>query len=140
MAAFQKIDIFQKDITTDVHDWSSDTFKIALTNTAPNAATVELLSDITEIAETGGYTFGGYTLDNVTLSETGGVGKVVIDDETITAVGGVVGPFRYLIVNNATAAGNPLCWFYDYGASLTLANGESVSVDFDGTNGAYTIS
>lgn len=141
MAAYVKYQILPKDILNGVHNFGSDTFKVALSNTAPVVATDETLSDVTEIAETGGYSAGGYTLDNVTVSEAAGVAKVVIDDETITASGGSVGPFRYLIVWNdtPTSPADPLCFYYDYGAELTLADGESLSTDFDGTNGVFTL-
>lgn len=141
MASFVKFEVFPKDILAGVHTFGSDAFKIALTNVAPDAAANEVLADITQIADGGGYTAGGYDLDNEALSEASGVGKVVVDDETITASGGSVGPFRYVVVYNdtPTSPADPLCWYYDYGSALTLADGESLSVDFDGTNGAFTV-
>lgn len=141
MAAFVKFEVLPKDILAGVHNFSADTFKLALTNTAPVAGTDEVLASITEIATAGGYTAGGYTLDGVTLSEASGVAKVVITDETITASGASVGPFRYLVIYNdtPTSPADPLIGYYDYGSALTLAAGESLSVDFDGTNGVITV-
>lgn len=141
MAAFVKFEVLPKDILNGVHNFGADTLKMALTNTAPVVATDEVLTAITQIAATGGYTAGGYTLDGVTVSEAAGVAKVVITDETITAVAGSVGPFRYLVIYNdtPTAPADPLICYYDYGSALTLADGESLSVDFDGTNGVFTL-
>ena len=141
MASFVKFEIFPKDILAGVHDFSSDDFRMVLTNTLPVAATDEVFADLTEIAETGGYATGGYALANEALSEASGVAKFVADDLTITASGGNVGPFRYLVVinNTPTSPADPLCFFYDYGEALTLADGESLSVDFDGTNGIFTV-
>lgn len=141
MATFVKFEVFPKDILAGVHNFSTHAFFVCLTNTAPTAATDEVLADITEISATGGYSAGGYALDGETLSEASGVAKVVITDETITASGGNVGPFRYLVVYNdtPTSPADPLCFYYDYGSSLTLADGESLSIDFDGSNGVFTL-
>ncbi len=101
----------------------------------------QFLANITQIAATGGYVAGGYTLDSVTLSETTGTAKVTIADETILAAGGSVGPFRYLVVYNdtATSPADALIGWYDYGSALTLATGESLTIDFDGTAGVFTL-
>lgn len=141
MATFVKFEVFPKDFAAGVHTFGSDTFKMALSNTAPNAGTDETLSDITQIAAGNGYSTGGLPLANVTLSEASGVAKVVVDDLTITASGGSMAEFRYLIVYNdtPTSPADPLGWYYDYGSGLVLADGESLSVDFDGTNGVFTL-
>jgi len=141
MASFVKFEVFPKNLVAGVHVFGTNAFKILLTNTAPVAATDELIGDITQISAGNGYTAGGLALDNVALSEAGGVAKVVIDDETITASGGAIGPFRYLVVydDTPTSPADPLCFYYDYGSNLTLADGESLSVDFDGTDGVFTL-
>lgn len=135
MATFNKFQNFVEDLGKGVHNFSSHTLKIALTNTAPTAATDDTLSDITQISATGGYTAGGYTLDSVTWSETSGTASLAIADEVITASGGVVGPFRYFVLYNdtPTSPADPLLGFWDYGSSITLADGETVTVDFGST-------
>lgn len=140
MAAYNKFENFVEDCLKGVHDFSSDTFRLALSNSAP-VATNTILSDITQIADGGGYTAPGYQLDNVTLSETSGTAKVVIDDEVITATGAAIATFRYLVLFNDTPSSplNPLIAWYDYGSGLTLADGESLTVDFDGSNGVFTL-
>ena len=50
-----------------VHNFSSDTLKIALTNTAPSAANTQL-TDLTEITAGNGYTAGGFA---ITVSSSG---------------------------------------------------------------------
>lgn len=74
-----------------VHDFSTDTFKIALTNSSPDKASNDNISDITQISATGGYTSGGYSLDGVSLTRSSNVAKVTIDDEVIAASGGDIG-------------------------------------------------
>jgi hypothetical protein len=101
-----------------------------------------VLADITQISSGGGYTNGaggGVTLDGVTLTETTGTVKVTITDEVFTASGATVGPFRYIVIYNdsATSPADALvCWF-DYGTSISLASGESFTLDFDGSNGLF---
>lgn len=140
MVALNKFYDYVEQESKAVHNWASHTYKAALTNTAP-VATNTILADITQIAASGGYVAGGYTLDSVTLTETGGVAKVTIADEVITATGGSVGPFKYVVVYNdsATSPADALfCWYEYAGAALTLLDGESITIDFDGTSGVWT--
>ncbi|NML61824.1 hypothetical protein HHL21_12210 [Massilia sp. RP-1-19] len=140
MASFQKFNDFAEQVLKGVHNFSAHAFKVALTNTAPSAANA-VLADITQIAATGGYVAGGYALDSVVLSEAAGTAKVVIADEVITATGGSVGPFRYAVVFNdtATSPADALVGFYDYGSSITLADTESLTIDFDAAAGVLAL-
>lgn len=143
MAVYNKFQDYAEQLNRGVHNWGAHTFKAAFTNTAP-VATNTVLADITQIATGGGYTGGaggGVTLDSVTLSETGGTAKVTIADEVFTASGASVGPFRYVVIYNdtATAPADALVAWYDYGSSITLADGESFTIDFDATNGFWQL-
>jgi hypothetical protein len=53
-------------------------------------------------------------------------------DIVITATGGSVGPFRYVVLYNDTQTSpvDPLMGNWDYGSALTLASGESFTIDF----------
>lgn len=140
MAAFNKFQDFVEQLGKGVHNFSSNTLKVALTNSAPvNTNTV--LADITQISATGGYSAGGYTLDSVVWAEASGTAKLTIADEVITASGGSVGPFRYVVLYNDTPSSpaDPLIGWYDYGSSITLADGETFTLDFDGSAGVLTI-
>jgi hypothetical protein len=142
-SSFSKFNDFVEQLGKGVHNFSSNTFKAALTNTAPSAANT-ILSDITQISAGGGYTAGaggGYTLTGVTWTETGGVAKLVITDLVITATGASVGPFRYIVIYNdtATSPADALIGWLDYASALTLADTEALTVDFDGTNGLFTV-
>lgn len=140
MATYTKFQDYVEQLNKAVHNWSSHTFKAALTNTAPvNTNTV--FANLTEISAGNGYSAGGMTLDTVTLSETSGTAKVTIADEVLTASGGSIGPFRYVSIYNdtPTSPADPLVAFYDYGSSITLASGESFTIDFDASNGLWQL-
>lgn len=139
MASYNKFQDYVERLNLAIHNWSAHTFKAALSNTAPNATDDEL-ADITEIGAGNGYSAGGMTLDGVTLSETTGTAKVVITDEVLTASGGSIGPFRYVVIYNDTSTNDKLVCWYDYGSSITLLDTETFTIDFDGTNGLWQLS
>lgn len=141
MAAYNKFQDYVEQLAKAVHNWSSHTYKAVLSNTAPAAANT-VLADITQISNGGGYTGGaggGLTLDTVTLTEASGTSKVTIADEVFTATGASVGPLRYVPIYNDSAT-SPVdalvCWF-DYGSSITLLDTETLTIDFDATNGLW---
>jgi hypothetical protein len=135
MAVFNKFDSFVEAVAEKVHNLGSDQLTIALTNTAPVAGN-SLLADITEITYTN---LSTRNLTTTASSQTGGLYKLVVSDITVTSTGGSTGPFRYVVVYNSTAASGPLIGFFDYGSSITLLSGESLTVDFDQVNGLLTI-
>lgn len=138
MATFNKFNTFTLNLMQGVHDLDSDTLKVLLTNSAP-VATNTVKGNITEITGGNGYTTGGNTLTVTSLTQTSGTAKLVIEDETISASGGSIGPFRYFVVYNDTAASDELIGWSDYGSALTLADGESVTLNFDDSGGAITV-
>jgi hypothetical protein len=139
MAAYNKFNQFVLDLTNGAQDWDAHTFKVMLTNTAP-VVTNAIKADIIDIAAGNGYTAGG-TATAITTSQASGVAKVVATDVVFIASGGSIGPFRYVVLYNDTQAtpAKPLVAWWDYGAALTLAAGESFTVDFDGTNGIWQL-
>lgn len=139
MATYTKFNEFVHDILQKVHDFDNDTFKVMLTLTAP-VATNTVRADLTEIANGNGYTTGG-TATTITLSVSSGTAKVVGTDVVFTASGGAIANFRYAVLYNdtPTSPADPLIGFWDYGSTVTLADTETFTVDFDGTNGIFTI-
>ena len=128
MATYNKFQSFVEALAEGVHNLGSDTLKVAFSNAsnAPSASANVKLADIITIATT--------NLDSVTLtvsssSQTSGTYKLVVADKTMTA-NGSVGPFRYVIIYNDTAANDPLICYFDYGSEVTLASGDTFKLDF----------
>jgi len=128
MATYTKFQCFVEDICEKKHNLGSDTLKVALSNAsnAPSASANVKLADITTVSVA--------NLDSVTLtvsssSQTSGTYKLVVADKTMTA-SGAVGPFRYVIIYNDTAANDELICFFDYGSEVTLASGDTFKLDF----------
>ncbi len=138
MAAFVKFNSFVEALAEKTHNLGSDQLKIALTNTDPTASVTNYAGLTSPLPTTN---LSGATPYNVTTSssaQTSGTYKLVCADLVLTATG-AVGPFRYVVLYNDTAAADEVIGYYDYGSSISLANGETFTIDFDGSNGVLTI-
>jgi hypothetical protein len=141
VATFTVFDAFAADVHNGVHNLAADQLMIALTNTAPDIAGDAVLADITQISYTN--VSGNPTsrqLTTVSSTQTGGVYKLVTQDHALTAAGGPVGPFRYAIMYNSVPAGGPLIGSMDYGAALTVNDGEPFNLNFSEGNGVLQVS
>lgn len=140
MATYVKYNTFADEISKGGHNLQTGTFKVALTNTAPTAAsdTVWNTTVAPAPAAANGYTAGGNTITTSSATTTSGTFKLVLADTTFTATSGGIGPFRYAILYNSSAS-NKVVGYWDYGSSVTLADTETFTVDFDATNGVLTI-
>lgn len=141
MATLNKFNQFVEDLAKKVHNLGSDSLKLMLSNTAPNAATNAVKADITEISAGHGYSAGGAAATISSCAQTSGTLKLVLGDTIFSASGGSIGPFRYIILYNDTPTSplKPLIGYYDYGSSITLADGETFTLDFDATAGVLTL-
>ena len=134
MASFVKINSFVENLAEKLIDLSGAALTVALTNTAHEDAWDEL-ADLTEVA----YTNCSSRVITVTTSaQTAGTYKLVCADLTLTA-SGAVGPFRYVYIYDDDSTGDKLIAYYDYGSSVTLANGDTFKVDFNQDDGVLTI-
>ena len=134
MASYNKFNDFSEQLAKGAQNFGTDTYKVALSNTAP-VATNTILSDITQISAGNGYTSGGSTT-TITVSETTGTTTVSGTQVVFTASGGSIGPFRYVVLYNdtTTTPSKPLVAWWDYGSSITLADGETFTVKFSNTS------
>ena len=139
MATFNKFHQFVEDIAHGVHNLSTGTLTVALCNAA-NApvATNSVLANLTPIAYTN---LSSRVITTTSSAETTGVYKLTLTDLVLTASGGSVAAFRYVVIYNdtPTSPADPLIGWYDYTSDLTLASGETLTINFDDANGVFTI-
>ena len=144
MATFNKVNDFVKNAVHNM-DLESDQIVIALSNTAPGSESSNPTSDNNGVlANVTQITYPNLSSRNVTTTsstQTGGTYKLVLADITLTSTGGTTGPFRYVYIYNdtVTTPADPLIGYYDYGSSLTLNDGDSLTVDFSAANGVLQI-
>lgn len=138
MAVLTKFYQFVEDLGLGVHNLDTGVLKVMLTNSAP-LVTNTVKVNLTEITAGNGYTAGG-TDATCVWSETTGTASLTGTDVVFTAAGGTIGPFRYAVLYNdtPTAPADPLICFWDYGSSITLAIGETFTVDFAATIATLT--
>lgn len=134
MANFTKVNSFVEKLAEKTFNLGSDTLKVALTNTA-HTSTWSQLSELTEISYTN---LSDRTLTVVSSAQTAGTYKLVLDDLTLTASGNVPS-FRYIYIYDDTATNDELIGYFDYGSAVTLQSSDSLAINFDGTNGVFTI-
>lgn len=140
MAAFNKFDAFVEALAEKVHNLGTDTLKVYLTNDTPSGSGDAVKADLAEISPGNGYTAGGNTATQTSSSQTAGLYKLVLADPTSwTASGGNIGPFRYAVLYNSTTASGNLIGWWDYGTSITLAAGDTFTVDFNPSTGVLTL-
>lgn len=137
MATYNKFNQTVEDWQEGVYTSSTDQFTVALTAGA-NApvATNSVLANLTEIAYTN---LSSRNLTTSTSGQTSGTFTQLFADLVLTASGGAVATFRYVVIYNNTPASplDPLLSFYDFGTDLTLADSETLTVDF--TTSTYTV-
>lgn len=132
--ALTKINSFVENLAEKLIDLSGNGLTVALTNTAHTAGWDEL-ADLTQVSYTN---LSARVCTVSTSAQTAGTYKLVLADLVLTA-SGAVGPFRYIYLYDDNSTGDKLIGYYDYGSEVTLANGDTFTIDFDATNGVLTI-
>jgi len=135
MATFNKVDSFVEALAEKVHNLGSDTLTVALTNTA-HTASWDQLADLTQVAYTN---LSSRVITTTSSAQTSGTYKLTLTDLVLTSTGGTTGAFRYVYIYNDTASGDELIGYYDYGSSITLQDGDTLTIDFDASGGVLTI-
>lgn len=132
--ALTKIDSFVENLAEKKIDLSGAGLTVALTNTA-HTATWDELADLTEISYDN---LSSRVCTVSSSSQTSGTYKLVLDDLVLTA-SGAVGPFQYIYLYDDASTGDKLIGYYDYGSAVTLASGDTFTINFDGSAGVLTI-
>jgi hypothetical protein len=137
VAAYNKFNAFVENLAEKVHNLQSDAITCALTATA-NApvATNSVLADLTQIAYTN---LSARVFTVTTSAQTSGTYTWLLADLTLTASGGSVAAFQYVVIYNdtPTSPADPLIGWYNYGSALTLADTETLLIDF--TTSTFTL-
>lgn len=140
MATFNKFQQFVEDLAKGVHNFTSDatcSVTVALT-AAANApvATNSVLANLTQVSYTN---LSSRIVTGITAEHSTGTVTFTADDLVLTASGGSVAAFRYICLYNddPTSPADPLIGWYDYGSDLTLADGETLTINF--TTGFATL-
>lgn len=134
MAAFNWFNSFSEALAEKVHNLGADNITIALSNTAPGAADT-VFAPLT--AHPPPAAANGYAVAVAPVaSSVNAAGNYTLTFGTpvvFTAVGGQIGPFRYVIFYNDSAAADEVIGWLDYGSSLTLEADETFTVDLTAT-------
>ena len=142
-ASYNKFQAWSENLA-EIANPATDTFRIALCNAAnaPSTSSDAVLTDITEISYTNLITSGAGSraLTLASSAQSGGTYTLDFNDITLTASGGAVATFRYVVIydDTPTSPADPLvCWF-DYGSDVTLASGETLTITFN-ASGLFTL-
>ena len=142
MATYNKIADWAEN-EGEVADLDGDQFAVALSNTAPGSEVTPptgdgdgVLANVTQVAYTN---LSSRNLTLASSAQTGGTYTIDFNDLVLTSTGGTTGPFRYVYVYDDTPAGpiDPLVAYFDYGSSITLQDGETLTIQFN-ASGLYT--
>lgn len=139
MASYTKFQQFVEDLAKGVHNFTSDStcsVTVALTTHANiPLVTNSILANLTPISYTN---LSSRVVTGITAEHTTGTVTFTADDLVLTA-SGAVATFRHVVIYNddPTSPADPLIAWWDYGSDVTLANGETFTIDF--TSGFATL-
>ena len=141
MVSFNKFNAFAAYMPNGSVNIGSDTVKVMLTNTIP-VSTNSVYGDISanELGNGNGYTTGGATATLTSSTQSSGTYKYIASmaSPTWTATG-AMGPFRYAVMYDSSAATKALIGWWDYGSPLTLANTNTFTINLDAVNGVFQL-
>lgn len=131
---------FKENLAKGVHDFTSDsTCSVTIALCAEADAPVNtnsVLADLTEISYTN---CSSRVLVGITAEHTAGVVTFTFDDHVLTAGGGAIAAFRYLVFydDDPSSPADPLIGWFDYGSDLTLTDTQTLTIN--GTTGFATL-
>lgn len=134
MATFTKYNTFIENLCNKLIDafGTTDTWKAVIHTDAPVTTTDNGLSDLTQIGGSNGYTTGGTSI-TYDSTRSGGTVTATAVDVVWTASGGNLGASttgRYFSIYDDTSAADNLFCSFDYSATFTVADTETMTLDF----------
>ncbi|MCK5019969.1 MAG: hypothetical protein KAS32_23140 [Candidatus Peribacteraceae bacterium] len=132
MATFNKYDQYAVDLAAGVHilTTAGSQLMVCLSNTAPTPGTDAVLVDVTQISYANITETVPADTQNVGSETPAGTWDVTGTDITLNATGAVA-TFQYVILYNdtPTSPADPLIGWWQTASPVTLANGESFTID-----------
>lgn len=128
MATYTKFNAFVEALAEQKHKLDTDQLSVAFTTNA-NApvATDAVLTDLTVISTAN---FDTINITTSSSSQTGGSYTLVLADLVMTATGGAIPTFQWVVIYNNTATNDDLIAYFDYGSEITLQQDETFTLDF----------
>lgn len=127
-ATYNKFNAWAENMV-EVANCGSDQFTLALT-AAANAPVAgnSVLADLTQISYTN---LSSRNLTTTGSAQSGGTYSLSFSDLVLTASGGAVATFRYVVCydDTPTSPTDPLVCWHDYGGNVTLADTETFTYD-----------
>jgi len=141
MATYVKIADWMEYVHEGAINTASDTFQVALSNTAPASETPNptttgngILANVTQIAYTN---LSTQVMTLASSAEAGGVYTLDLNDLVLTA-SGAVATFQYVYIFDQTATSDPLICHFDHGSAVTMANADTYTITVN-ASGLYTV-
>ena len=133
MAAYNKFNSFITEVATGTHNGfinlDTSVVNVYLSNAVPSASLDSVKTDLAEITNENGYT-APEDVQNAS-TQTTNVITVTGTNVVVTASGGTVGPFKYVVMYDDTAASDELiCWWEYPAAAITLQDTETFTITF----------
>lgn len=128
---------FKESILSDGIDFENDTIKVALCTSSytPDIDADEYYDDIdNEVASGSGYTTGGETLANVTVTQDDANDQAVLDADDVTWTSSTI-TARYAVIykDTGTASTSPLIGYIDFAEDKASSSGDfEINWDSDG--------
>lgn len=139
MPTFTKFYSFVEAVHEKVHNLGSDTLRVILTSDAPSLSWTQLSSVTGQLSTANGYTQNNKQVSQTSSGQSSGLYTLIVSDPSWTASGGNLGSgsFRYAIIYNDTATNDELIGYIDWSYLITVATGQTFTIDFDQVSGLY---
>jgi hypothetical protein len=131
-----KFESFVGQLGAGEHDLSTDTLSVYFSNTTPSASADVTKADLLEITSGNGYT--GPIDTQQTWIEVSGTGTVTGTKVAVTASGGAIAQFQYIVLYNPTSSDNLVSW-WNLGVPIDLPDEDTFTLRFDNGDPTGTI-